>query len=398
MLNVQKYLIENGVDKLKEEFSIIITEYDNFLVFNYDQIRSPRFNPIVDECRALILEKGTWNVLCRSFDRFYNWQESVSDTSNLTLQKIASYNDEFKEFDILKALVQSKIDGSLLSMWNYKNQWNVSTRKMGYGEGPTSLGNTFSELFWSIANQYNLKAKLDEEGMQNFTVVFEMVSPETRIVTPYENKEITLIGARNNCDGREFSSAELDRLANVLGVKRPESFKIDSLNALFELVNGMPCMEEGVVLVIENGSGSHWRVKVKNAKYLAIAHMRNNGNMSPKRILTLIKENEQFEYLRYFPGDQRYFDLVESEYRESVKRIDEIWDKVKHIENQKEFALTMIPLTKFSFEKGLMFSARKNGTTIEQEMKNIDVKNLEESMDLKNKFIKEFGVKIEEEE
>jgi len=31
-------------------------------------------------------------------------------------------------------------------------------------------------------------------------------------------------------------------------------------------------------------------------------------------------------------------------------------------------------------------------------MKNIDVKNLEESMDLKNKFIKEFGIKIEEEE
>lgn len=395
MMEVQKYLKEYGLEKLKSEFSIVATDYSDFVVLNYNQIESLRFNPVVDECRALILEKGTWNILARSFDRFYNWQESVQDTKNITLQRIASLCEEFKNFDVLNALVQEKVDGSLLSVWNYKNQWNVSTRKMGFGEGSTTLGNTFAELFWSIASKYNLKTKLDEEGLHNFTIVFEMVSPETRIVTPYEEKDITLIGVRNNISGREFSSSELDRLSNGLGIKRPKSYKIDSLNNLFELVNEMPCMEEGVVLVIENGHGSHWRVKVKNAKYLAIANMRNNGNVSPKRILTLIKENEHHEYLRYFPCDQRYFDLVESECRSSIERINYIWDKVKHIEDQKEFALTMIPLTKFSFEKGLIFSVRKNKTTVEQEIKNVDVKNLEESMNLKNKFIEEFGIKIE---
>jgi len=85
MMQVQKYLKEHGLEKLKSEFSIVVTDYPDFVVLNYNQITSPRFNPIVDECRALILEKGTWKVLCRSFDRFYNWQESVSDTSNLTL-------------------------------------------------------------------------------------------------------------------------------------------------------------------------------------------------------------------------------------------------------------------------------------------------------------------------
>jgi len=71
--------------------------------------------------------------------------------------------------------------------------------------------------------------------------------------------------------------------------------------------------------------------------------------------------------------------------------------KVKDIEDQKEFALTMMPMTKLSFEKGVMFSARKNDTEVEHELLKLEPKKLAQGMNLKEKFAKQFGIQIEEE-
>ena len=76
MLEVQKYLKEKGVEALKQEFSIIVKEAGDLLVLNYNQIESPKTHPIVIECRSLILDKQ-YNVVSRSFDRFFNLQEDV---------------------------------------------------------------------------------------------------------------------------------------------------------------------------------------------------------------------------------------------------------------------------------------------------------------------------------
>ena len=74
-MKVQKYLKEHGLAKLQEEFSIKVKEYpEGLLVLNYDQISSPKSNEITVECRALILDKD-FNVVSRSFDRFFNWKE-----------------------------------------------------------------------------------------------------------------------------------------------------------------------------------------------------------------------------------------------------------------------------------------------------------------------------------
>ena len=57
----------------------------------------------------------------------------------------------------------------------------------------------------------------------------------------------------------------------------------------------------------------------------------------------------------------------------------------------------MIPMTKYSFEKGVLFSVRKNGTAIEEELKKVEPKKMAQSMDLRSKFAKEFGIKLEDE-
>ena len=115
MLEVQKYLKEKGLDSLAKEFNIKVTDYDKICVLNYNQIEFPRFHLICDECRALILEKGTWNVVAMSFVRFYNTYEGFDFNSCKVFDpvRIASFNKEpqILSFPIEDAFVENKLDG-----------------------------------------------------------------------------------------------------------------------------------------------------------------------------------------------------------------------------------------------------------------------------------------------
>ena len=407
MLNVQKYLMENGLKKLVEEFKIVVGDYDKFVVLNYNQIESPRFHPIVDECRALILEKDTWKVLCRSFNRFFNISEGVqqSKETSLSTQRIASFKEnETKEFDISNAIIETKEDGSILNMWFYDGKWNVSTRKMAYAEGQTALGRTFSEVFFDTAKKTNLMDEINDplliEAWKQYTITFEMVGKENRVVKNYDTDDIVLIGIRHNDSGEEMSVVQLDDWAKVLKVSRPKYYKVNSYEELIELASSLPAMDEGFVMKFEKrgSEGSHFRIKVKNPAYLEIAHMRSNGAISPKRILALIISNDHMEYLSYFECDKPYFDFVEGEYIEVKNRIVSIYEENKGIKDQKEFALTIMPKVVYSFESGVIFGLRKTGGTIDAALEKLGADKITKAMNMKQKFLDKFHIKVEEEE
>ena len=384
MMLVQKYLIEFGIEKLKEEHKIEVRDYPDMVVLNYDQIESDKHNPIVQECRALILKKGSWEVLARSFNRFQNAGED-KDTAN---------------FPVSKARIEEKVDGSILSCWyDYNNdKWNVSTRSMAYAEGSTSIGLTFRDIFNKAAEKTNLWKVLD--GRLNLphyiTWVFELTSPVTRIVTPYPTESLTLIGARDNFTEKEFTGAYLDRMAELMNVRRPKSFQFTNLAEAEEFIKTLPAMEEGFVMTYE-GEDKFWRIKVKSAKYLSIAHLRNNGTLTPYRILFLVMKGEQAEYLSYFETDKPYFDFVDKEWQASLVRIQAIYNEAKNLPTQKEYAQFIMPKCVYDYEKGMLFEMKKGKTLIDI-IKDTDLngaKRLSKSINLKSKMVVEFKMTIE---
>jgi hypothetical protein len=370
MMNVVEYLKVNGLQALVDEFKIIVQEYPDRVTLNYNQIESPRFHPICDECRGLILRKDTWEVLSRAFDRFYNVGEGES----------------YKNIVISESVIYEKIDGSLLQLHFDGEKWNVSTRKMAYAEGQTTFGITFAELF----NQAKANTNIEENDLdKNFTFIFELTSPANRVVTPYSETKITLIGARNKITGIEFGNEELDDLAGVMNVSRPKVYNLTSLEDIIKAANELDSMQEGFVIAQETPDGKILRVKCKNGKYLAIAHLRENGGMSPKNILHLVRNNDHHEYLSYFKEDKPYFDIVEEIYNESVARIKYIYNKCENIPIQKDFALTIMPLCKYSHERGVIFNLRK-GISLDESLKSIESKRLAESLNLKARMCEKF--------
>jgi len=379
-MHVQEYLRKHGVEKLKEEFSIVVSDYPDRIVLNYNQIESPRFHPICDECRALILHKDSYEVMSRAFDRFYNVGEG----------------EAWKNFPVNMARIDSKLDGTLISVYWDGKEWCVATRKMAFAEGQTPFGKTFRQLFDEAQNLDSVWEFLNKEECRLFTWIFELTSPENRVVTPYSQTKINLIGARVKTTGDEAMGTFLDAVAEVMKVDRPKPYKFEDLDEVVKAANSLDLMDEGFVLVIESPDGSHARLKCKNESFVAIAHMRDNGQISPRRILALLMDNEHFEYLQYFPEDKSYFDFVEKIYGEVIDRIVNLKDKYLNIQDQKEFALTIIAEIKLPLEKAVLFQCRK-GKLMKDILNEMGAKKLAKSLNLKEQFIKNFKINLEEE-
>ncbi len=83
MLNVQKYLrAGNTIENLSVEYGIHANHHPTFplVVLKYDQIEAKKNCPIASECRSLVLEKGSWDVVSKSFNRFYQFGENLDIT------------------------------------------------------------------------------------------------------------------------------------------------------------------------------------------------------------------------------------------------------------------------------------------------------------------------------
>lgn len=357
MLKIQEYLIKNGVDKLEEEFGIIVKRYEYFNVYNYSQTESPKMNPIVQECRGLILANNTtYDVLCRGFDRFFNNGEADTFVENI------------EDYTILE-----KYDGSLIQIWYnpYSRKWQASTRGTAYAESETPYGRTFNEI---VEGCFELGVHGHFNGMPaNKTFIFEVIGPENRVVKAYDKPSLVLLGIRENLNGLYYDYEELKIVHGSLfyencDVTLAEKYTFESLNDIMKNIQDLNATDEGYVLW--NEKTGH-RVKIKNPSYVAIHHLRNNGSLCPKNILILVRANEHEEYLSYFDMDIPFFDPYIKAYEKFINHLKNTWQNVKHIQDQKEFALKVKDLP----YSGVMFGLKK-GNDLNDLVMNIKSKHL----------------------
>ncbi len=117
------FIQEHGLDALKEELGIKIKPYEDFgiVVLNYSQIDSPKTHPVVMECRGLILDSETFQPLCRTFKRFFNFGEAP---------------ETYVDFLIENSVAYDKLDGSLIKIWYHPktDRWYCGTRGTAFAE------------------------------------------------------------------------------------------------------------------------------------------------------------------------------------------------------------------------------------------------------------------------
>lgn len=137
MLKIQRFIKEypNDFKELLAEkpYFIKTQEDEHFILLKYSQIHSDFSNELVRECRGIILDKKDWSIAKRGFNKFGNYGESY-----------------VPEIDWDSAVVQEKLDGSLIAMfWNkYDNKWQIGTN--------------------GTINARNASLQLSSDGIENF--------------------------------------------------------------------------------------------------------------------------------------------------------------------------------------------------------------------------------------
>lgn len=369
MINyLKEYLQEHTLEDLKQEYGIKYNEYDNLVIFSYSQIDSPKTAPIVRMARGIVLEKDTWNIVSYPFYRFFNFEEVL---------------EERNKFNWNKAVSTEKVDGSLISLFQYKDKWYIATRSMIGGENRiTSNLYSFKDLFnmaISPFNEQDFYKEISKDWLPNsICFTFELVSPYHQIVTPYSETKLYLIGARylgEDTDSfKKYQELQFKDVYNSFSDKLKEVIlcpKIISLvneegifrgfeemKALSESLNAT---DEGFVVVdystLDENSMSFPRTKVKNSSYVALHHLRSSidgddEGLSYHKILNIIFKHEDDEFLSVLPQYKDIFSKIKIKYEAFENYMNNIMndskfnfyielskDPIAKIENQKNFAL-----------------------------------------------------------
>jgi len=351
VLAVTKMLRAEGLEAL-DQYSITAKEYPTFYILNYSQIDSPKTHSVVRECRGLILDKEDYSPLAQGFERFFNHGEC---------------GDYPTPNHFTGAVAWEKIDGTCVTVWHnpYTDEWQASTRKMGYAEGcvgDTDL--TFLDLFEralgdTVQNTF-------QRYPTDHTFVFELVSPESRVTKQYPEAKVYLINLRKG--GQELTPEYLQLWATTAPFTLPKVYPLYNVQQCLEAVKHMPEQDEGVV--------AHWpsgyRVKIKNPAHVALAHLRNNGALTDKRILDIIDTGETPEYLAHFPEDSLRFNrLIGCKLKASLE-IEEEWGKVVApcLDLEDRDVATSIKQTEYP---SIHFARWRKGLTFEEQYATMSV-------------------------
>ena len=312
MLAIQKYIKENGLVKTINDFNLVCKYYPSKILLKYNQLSAPSLmaKPEVQECRGLILENGTWDVLSMSFKKFFNSEEGNAH-----------------KIDWNTAHVLEKIDGSMIQVfydWK-KQQWFAGTTGTAEGEGEVNnkLGTTFNQLFWNtVKEKYNLDESKFTKG---YTYVFELTTPYNIVVKPHGESSASLLTVRNLETFKEVSFEELTIIAEKLGVPRVKAYdlNIKNVGTLLKTFETMDSFFEGYVIVDIN----HNRVKVKSPKYVAIHHLKNRT--AEYAIMYVIKANEIEEFASTFPERKNELYKLKTNYDALVAKLNSVWDELK---------------------------------------------------------------------
>lgn len=320
-MKVIEFIKQNGLDSLTEQLAISVKKVDDLLVLNYNQIDSPKTDPIVMECRSLILEAGTLKVVSRSFDRFFNYGEALN---------------VMPDIDWSRAVAFEKVDGSLIKIYCHKGHWYISTKGTAYAESDCmGYGVTFQELVWKalgVKNDHEFQGKCKTFLWEGFTYMFELTSVENRVVKRYEGYKLHYLACRGNHSG-DYIKSEKDQ-ALMFGALEIKEYRFNSPEECMRTARELKDLDEGYV-VYQDGIPI---AKIKSPAYVAVHHIRGEG-LNPKRIMQLVLVNEQDEYLTYFPEDRDVFAPYVKAKELLDIHMDAVYDAIKVTEDQKEYAL-----------------------------------------------------------
>lgn len=208
-------------------------DHGDLALFHYSEecVWSNGWDEFTRMARGLIIDVVTQRIVATPFPKFFNYGERAD----------AVLPDEpFTAFE--------KLDGSLGIAFFHAGEWHMATKGS----------------FTSSQAIEGRKMLRTENLVPGTTYLFEIVGPWNRIIVPYAESALVLLGAYDE-DGIEIEKPlAWALLSAVTGARLPVVHEGRSIADLVEIAKTLPRDDEGFVVRFASG----YRVKIKGAAYV----------------------------------------------------------------------------------------------------------------------------------
>ena len=168
-------LLTSGFDEWKSLGEVNVKHNNELTLFNYTAKAQyeARWNFFETVSRGLILNNVTGRIVARPFEKFFNWGEGGRTT------------------DAPIDYVMEKLDGSLGIMYEHEGEFKIATR----GSFDSDQAIWATEFIQS-------KKRHPKDTVGEYTLLFEIIYPDNRIVVDYGQREdLVLLALRHNPTG-----------------------------------------------------------------------------------------------------------------------------------------------------------------------------------------------------
>ncbi len=242
-------------------------------------------------CRGLIVDTDG-NIVSRPFPKFFNIGQKgpylVKDSSSPLVPPGYGLRVQDEVFDAAFLLRKSeawktpititrKLDGWLGIVWHYADQWGVASRGSFESPGAAYATQRFQKF---------VKYTAVDEIPPGITLLFEIISRETRVVVPYAFEGLVLLTAVDNGTGEEYLYGDLQALyrkLNQYAVDQPWCRLVERFDKTVEECMADDDMEqEGYVAAVYRKGLPPLRAKVKLAEYCRLHRILTH--VTPQKI------------------------------------------------------------------------------------------------------------------
>jgi len=350
----------------------------NLVMFRYSQFESDFTNPIVRCCRGSVYdvrEDGMVKPYLLPFYKFMNYGENGADPID--------WNN--------KLYVRDKLDGSLLKLlkeddgndlWTTNGSFdiNIEVPEFVPAENDENLPPPYT---FAGLRDYALRGHREEIKRlpKGWTFMFELVSPYNRIIVPYKETKLFLLGCRDP-EGQEHTPEWAADKFN-LSFSTPQILPLKSIDAIISFCQAVDTDDrEGFVV-----QDMHFnRIKIKTDHYRSLFYLKGEDHFSDERLFSAIKQGSIDDAIVAWPEIRARTDEITAEwinFRNAVKALCKTaagyYQECKnecedHKEAKKRFAVYVLERNK-TFST-FLFEAVKENADLEPLFGKIDYKEL----------------------
>ena len=300
-----------------EDFSIKKHPSENLYIVKYKHVGLDWSQPYALDARGIVLD-GNSKVVSRPYKKFFNYGE-LRHREDLSedIKSLSEWDEGVNYVGF------EKLDGSLAVVSQYKGKMLYSSTGNLVGEFPDKFKK------WFKKNLSKEQKKELKSITRNYTLLFEYVSPNNRIVVRYEKEEMVLHGVIETKTGNEIINPMVVKaLANSIGTDVAGIFQLP-LDRFLSLKSQdlEDNMFEGFVVRFDSGK----RVKIKMDDYVE-AHSKHTlafGNPNTKKKVQLyieaVKDGTIDDLLALFEerGEKEVVEVINN-----VIKYDKSFDKL----------------------------------------------------------------------